>query len=121
MPERKVLLITEVTPIWSTMDEFNLMWEENILPYWQENGATHIGSYTNYLGDGKNKTIRLFHFDSLADFDAFMETREAMFDTDAGRESLGALYPYMDTIRETVWKSATTAWPANCTSIPEKV
>jgi hypothetical protein len=105
MADRKIIMITELTAYWSKMDEFNRIWKEKFLPYWEANGARHLGSYASYLGENKNKTVRIFEFDSLEKYDAFMEARESMFDTDEGTAALEKIYPFLETIRETVWKS----------------
>ncbi len=99
-------MITEVTCVWARMAEFNDRWTKENLPYWEANGARHIGSYENYLGGEKNKTVRLFEFDSLDAYNVFMARREEMFDTEDGEAAMQRLYPYLETIRETAWKSA---------------
>lgn len=88
MKESKVLLMTRVTTVWSKLDEFNEYWGRTNLPFWTENGARHIGSYTNYLGGKKAEIIRLFEFESLSAWNRFMEIREAMFKSEEAKRSL---------------------------------
>ena len=106
MTDKKVLLITKVDAVWNRLDEFHEYWERKNLPFWIEHGAKHIGSYVNYLGGQKNQIVRLFEFDDLPHFNRFMELRESMFDSEPGRAAMEKLFPFLETIEETVWVSA---------------
>jgi hypothetical protein len=109
---RKVLMITEVTAHWDRMAEFNERWERENLPYWLENGARYIGSFTNHLGDDTNKTLRVFEFEGLATLNRYLETRQAMFESTAGGSSVSVVQEYVQFIRETVWISTSPQRPA---------
>jgi hypothetical protein len=60
MAGKRVLMVTKVSAVWSSLDEFNKYWEKENLPFWLEHGAKHVGSFVNYLGEPKNQIIRLF-------------------------------------------------------------
>jgi len=105
MPGKKVLMITKVNAVWSSINEFNEYWEKENLPFWLEHGAKHIGSFVNYLGGPKSQIIRLFEFEALSHWDSFMQLREKMFDSEKGRESMKRLFPFVASIEETVWIS----------------
>ena len=106
MARKKVLLLVKVDANLSSIKEFNEYWERVNLPFWEENGAKHIGSYVNYLGAPKNQIIRLFEFEDLSQCDKFMQLREKMFNTEQGEESLQQIYTYFKTLEETLWISA---------------
>jgi hypothetical protein len=105
MAGKKVLLITKVNVIWSSLGEFNKYWEKENLPFWLENGAKHIGSFVNYLGGPKNQILRLFEFEDLSQWGRFMKLREKMFDSEQGRQGLQKTLQFVESIEETVWVS----------------
>lgn len=105
MAGKRVLMMTKVNAIWSSLEEFNKYWEKENLPFWLEHGAKHIGSFVNYLGGPKSQIIRLFEFDELSKWDRFMELREKMFDSEQGRQGLQKTLEYVKSIEETVWIS----------------
>ena len=106
MPGKKVLMVTRVNAVWSTLSEFNESWEKTNLPFWLEHGARHLGSFVNYLGGPKSQIIRLFEFDDLSHWSRFMQLRETMFDSGQGREAMKkGVLPFVDSIEETVWIS----------------
>lgn len=88
------------------MDEFHEYWQRENLPFWTEHGARHIGSYVNYLGAQKSQIVRLFEFENLSHYNRFMELRESMFDSEQGRAAMEKLFPFLESIEETVWVSA---------------
>jgi len=106
MSDKKVLMITKVTAVWSRMKEFHEYWHREALPFWTEHGAKHIGSYTGYLGGNKNEIIRVFEFENLEHYHRWMETRESLFDSENGESAMTNLFPYLETIEETAWISA---------------
>jgi hypothetical protein len=105
MAGKRVLMVTKVSAVWSSLDEFNKYWEKENLPFWLEHGAKHVGSFVNYLGEPKNQIIRLFEFDDLSQWDRFMELREEMFDSEQGRQGLQKTLQFVESIEETVWIS----------------
>ena len=105
MAGKRVLMMTKVNAIWSSLEEFNKHWEKENLPFWLEQGAKHIGSFVNYLGGPKSQIIRLFEFDDLSQWDRFMELREKMFDSEQGRQGLQKTLEFVESIEETVWIS----------------
>ncbi len=105
MAGKRVLMMTKVNAKWSSLEEFNKYWEKENLPFWVQNGAKHIGSFVNYLGEPKNQIIRLFEFDDLSQWDRFMQIREKMFDSRQGREGLKKTVEFLESIEETVWVS----------------
>lgn len=106
MGKRKVLLMTKVDAVWERMPEFHEYWQEHNLPFWEQHGARHIGSFVNHVGGAKNQIIRLFEFDNLEQCQHFLSLRESMFESDQGREKMKELYPYLERIEESVWISA---------------
>jgi hypothetical protein len=105
MAEKKVLMIVKVDTVWSSLEEFNEQWGRVNLPFWEENGAKHIGSFINYLGSNKNQIIRLFEFESRDHWHKFMELREKMFNSEEGRQSLGNTVKFIERLEESVWLS----------------
>lgn len=105
MSQKKVLMIVEVTAVWEKMEEFNKRWELENLPYWQQNGANYIGSYTTYVGADTNKTLRIFEFENITLYQKFMEDRFGMFETRTGKSSVNTVHQYVERIKETIWLS----------------
>jgi hypothetical protein len=105
MAGRRVMMMTKVNAIWSSLEEFNKYWEKENLPFWLQNGATHIGSFVNHLGGPKNQIIRLFEFDDLFQWNRFMQLREKMFNSEQGRQGLQKTIQFVESIEETVWIS----------------
>lgn len=103
---RSVLLVTKVDAVWSRLDEFHDYWRTHNLPFWEQHGARHVGSFVNHLGGSKSQVLRLFAFDDLEHCQRFLALREAMFDSDRGREQMATLQQYLERIEETVWISA---------------
>lgn len=106
MTQRRVLLMTKVDAVWNRIDEFHEYWRTHNLPFWEQNGARHVGSFVNYLGGSKSQILRLFEFDALEQCHRFLALRESMFDSDPGREQMARLHPYLERIEESVWISA---------------
>ena len=105
MAEKKVLMITRVNAVWSSLEEFNEHWGTKNLPFWEEHGAKHLGSFANYLGAKKNQIVRLFEFENLSRYNEFMEFREKMFNSEKGKEGLRELYGFIEELDETAWVS----------------
>lgn len=103
---RRVLLVTKVDAVWSRLGEFHEHWRVHNLPFWEQHGARHVGSFVNYMGGPKSQVLRLFEFDDLEQCQRFLALREAMFDSDRGREQMAQLHRYLERIEETVWISA---------------
>lgn len=103
---RRVLLVTQVDAVWDRLDEFHEYWRDHNLPFWEQHGARHVGSFVNHLGGPKSRILRLFEFDDLEQCQRFLAVRESMFGSDRGRGQMVTLHRYLERIEESVWISA---------------
>ena len=69
MTGKKVYLMIKVRSPFDLVAEFNEFWGRESLPIWIRHGAKHIGSFTNYVGEPINEIVRLFEFDSIAEWE----------------------------------------------------
>lgn len=69
MEQHKVYLLLKVKVPLKSVKEFNDFWVKESLPIWIKHGAKHIGSFTNYVGGPTDEIIRLFEFESIAQWD----------------------------------------------------
>ena len=69
MAEKKVYLMIKVRTPFDLVNEFHEFWGKESLPIWIKHGAKHVGSFVNYVGDPINEIVRLFEFDSVAQWE----------------------------------------------------
>lgn len=105
MEDKKVLMMTRVKTNWKSIDEFNEYWGRTNLPFWTENGAKHLGSFVNHVGAARNEIVRLFQFENLSTWNAFMELRESLFQSEEGKKAFQTTIGFVEQIEETIWIS----------------
>jgi hypothetical protein len=74
------------------VEEFNKFWGRESLPIWIRHGAKHIGSFTNFVGDPINEIVRLFEFDSFAQWEQW---EKYLADDKEGRNLVKKLSKYI--------------------------
>ncbi len=84
-----VYLLVRVTIAPNLIKEFNDFWSSEILAFWEKYGASHIRSFIYSVGGPSNQLLRLFKFDNYETFGKF---REALRNTEEGRDILKILY-----------------------------
>jgi hypothetical protein len=72
--------------------EFNEIWGRESLPIWIRHGAKHIGSFTNFVGDPINEIVRLFEFDSVAQWEQW---EKYLADDEDGKNLVKRLSKYI--------------------------
>ncbi|MFC2021909.1 NIPSNAP family protein [Chloroflexota bacterium] len=92
MAENKVYLLVSVTTERGKTDEFAQWWRRESLPYWEKQGAKHIGSFAFTIGGPNNEILRLFEFESLAHVEKF---HNWMRYTQEGKDLSKKIAPYL--------------------------
>lgn len=92
MAGKKVYLMIKVRTPFDMVSEFNAFWEKESLPIWIKHGAKHIGSFSNYVGDPINEIIRLFEFESIAQWN---EWEKFLADSAEGKDLVQRLSRYI--------------------------
>jgi len=88
MPSKSVYLMIKVRVPPHKVREFNEFWGRESLPVWLRHGAKHIGSFTQRAGGPINEIIRLFEFESLAQWE---QMEDFLVDSEEGRNLAGKL------------------------------
>ena len=92
MADKKVYLMIKVRTPFELVAEFHEFWGRESLPIWIKYGAKHINSFTNYVGDPINEIIRLFEFDSIAQWEQW---EKYLADDPAGKDLVKRLSKYI--------------------------
>jgi hypothetical protein len=92
MGQKKVYLVIKVRTPFDLVGEFNEFWGRESLPIWLKHGAKHVGSFANYVGDPVNEIIRLFEFDSVAQWE---EWEKFLGESQEGKELVKRLSKYI--------------------------
>ena len=87
--DHRIYLLVTVTIDPGLVYRFNEFWAREVLPFWEKYGARHILSFVYKAGGPSNQILRLFEFDDYASWGKF---REALEDTEEGREIVKVLY-----------------------------
>ena len=95
MAGKKVWLMIKVRTPFDLVGEFNDFWGRESLPVWLKHGARHVGSFTNYVGDPVNEIVRLFEFDSVAQWE---EWERFLGDSEEGKDLVKRLSKYIVTL-----------------------
>ena len=66
MPEKRVLMITKVNAVWSSIDEFHKFWEKESLPNWGKMELSILALLLTSMGVLKIKlsaflSLKIFH------------------------------------------------------------
>ncbi len=92
MAEKKVYLMIKVRVPFDLVGEFNEYWGKTSLPIWLRYGARHIGSFANFTGDPVNEIVRLFEFNSIAEWDRW---EKFLADSEEGKNLVKGLSKYI--------------------------
>ncbi len=92
MTDKKVYLMIKVRTPFDMVAEFNEFWEKESLPIWIKQGAKHIGSFSNYVGDPINEIIRLFEFESIEQWNQW---EKFLADSKEGKDLVKRLSRYI--------------------------
>ena len=103
MAEKKVYLMIKVRTPFELVGEFNEYWGRESLPIWIKHGAKHIGSFTNYVGEPINEIIRLFEFDSVAQW---QQWERFLADSEEGKNLVQRLSRYIVSLERKLLLSA---------------
>ena len=82
----KILHMTKITT--QDVRAFNIWWAKESLPHWIKHGAKHIGSYVYKVGGPTNVIIRLFEWESLAQWE---EWNKWLFGSQEGKDLLARI------------------------------
>ena len=88
MSDKKVYLLMKSSIPPQLVGEFNEYWLRESLPFWSKHGARMIGAFVNYVGGPICEEIRLFEFDSIANWDQF---EQSLAQSEEGRDLVNRL------------------------------
>ena len=83
-------------------DEFNEFWGRESLPIWLRHGAKHVGSFVNYVGDPVNEIVRIFEFDSVAQWEQW---EKFLGDSNVGKDPVKRLSHYIVSLERKLLRS----------------
>ena len=102
MKNEKVYLMIRVRTPFDLVNEFNEFWGKESLPVWLKHGAKHIGSFANFVGAPINEIIRLFEFDSIAQWEQW---ERFLADDEEGKALVKRLSKYIVSLERKLMRS----------------
>jgi hypothetical protein len=87
--EDKIYSVVVVKP--NSIEEFNEFWLREALPYWEQHGVKHIGSWRYLSGGPDDEIMRLFEFKNRKHYD---EWTKWLMESEGGKALLDKLRPY---------------------------
>ena len=102
MTNEKIYLMIKVRTPFDLVSEFNEFWGRESLPVWLKHGAKHIGSFANFVGEPINEIIRLFEFDSIAQWEQW---ERFLADDEQGKALVKRLSKYIVSLERKLMRS----------------